>query len=111
MLKVGVMKDYEFVDLYDIYGSLLTEHQRTLVEGYYLYDLSFSELAEISGGTRQSVYDAVKKARSILAEHEGKLGIVKLRTKLSEFGNDLLSVDKKLYDKFQAILQSDNTTN
>ena len=109
MLKAGVMKDYEFVNLYDIYGSLLTEHQRTLVEGYYLYDLSFSELAEISGGTRQSVYDAVKKARAILVEHENKLGIVKMRAKLNEFGSDLLSIDKELYDKFQAILQPDNS--
>ena len=109
MLKVGVMKDYEFVDLYDIYGSLLTEHQRTLVAGYYLYDLSFSELAEISGGSRQSVYDAVKKARAILAEHENKLGIVKMRAKLKEFGSDLLSFDKGLYDKFQAILQPDSS--
>ena len=70
------MKDYEFVDLYDIYGPLLTEHQRTLVEGYYLYDLSFSELAENYGGSRQSVYDAVKKARALLSEYEQKLGFV-----------------------------------
>ena len=73
------MKDYEFVDLYDTYGALLTEHQRSLVEGYYLFDLTFQELAENNGGSRQSVYDAVKKARKILSEYEEKLGLVAIK--------------------------------
>ena len=45
----------------------------------------------------------------LISNLENKLGIVKMRAKLNEFGNDLLSVDKGLYDKFQAILQPDNS--
>jgi predicted DNA-binding protein YlxM (UPF0122 family) len=94
------MKDYEFVDLYDTYGALLTEHQRTLVEGYYLYDLSFQELAENNGGSRQSVYDAVKKARKTLSVYEDKLGLVQIKKQVQKIADELGDerVSKKLID-------------
>ncbi len=94
------MKDYEFVDLYDTYGALLTERQRTLVEGYYLYDLSFQELAETNGGSRQSVYDAVKKARKTLSEYEAKLGLVEIKRQVQAVADDIKDevVAKRLID-------------
>ncbi len=95
------MKDYDFVDLYDIYGPLLTEHQRTLVEGYYLYDLSFAELAENYGGSRQSVYDAVKKARALLSEYEVKLGFVAKEKKIKDIAS---SLDGEVADKIYMAL-------
>ena len=39
------------IDLYDIYGSLLTEKQRAYFEDYYFLDLSLSEMAENYGRT------------------------------------------------------------
>ena len=104
---VVVMKDFDFVDLYDVYGPLLTEHQRALVEGYYLYDLSFSELAEDYGGSRQSVYDAVKKARALLSDYEAKLGFVQKTNALKSLASELSTVNEELSQKLYGILTVD----
>lgn len=98
------MKDLEVVNLYDVYGSLLTEHQRILLEGYYLFDLSFSELAENHGGSRQSVYDAVKKARQQLVEYEKALNVVKKNEELKKFCDDLSKKDEELSNKLRDII-------
>ena len=39
--------------LYDFYGELLTEHQKQIYEDVVLNDLSFSEVAEERGISRQ----------------------------------------------------------
>ena len=95
------MKDFEFAEYYDVYGALLTEHQQKLIEGYYLYDLSLSELAEEFGGTRQSVYDAIKKARVILLEYESKLNLCEKNKKLLEIINEVKTVSEDLATKLE----------
>lgn len=69
-------KDFEFIELFEIYKDLLTDKQKELFASHYLYDLSLSEIAEQDGGTRQSVYDAVKKVKKKLLEYEK---VLKLR--------------------------------
>ena len=59
--------------LYDYYGELLTEKQRTCFDLYYNQDLSLSEIAEIVGITRQGVRDGIKRGEQILQEMEEKL--------------------------------------
>lgn len=88
------MKDLGFIELYEVYKELFTANQRRLLDGYYDYDLTLSELAEEAGTTRQSVYDAVRKAKVTLNEYESKLGLLKLRKKLEEF-SETLPEDKK----------------
>lgn len=88
------MKDLGFIELYEVYKELFTANQRRLLDGYYDYDLTLSELAEESGTTRQSVYDAVRKAKVTLNEYENKLGLLKLKKKLEEF-SETLPEDKK----------------
>ena len=60
--------------LYDCYGALLTERQRTLMAQYLNEDLSLSEIAEREGISRQGVRDALKRAGEQLEEYESKLG-------------------------------------
>ncbi len=71
-------KDLEYIELFEIYKDLLTKKQRELFSSHYLFDLSLAEIAEEEGGTRQSVYDAVKKVKIKLSEYEKAL---KLRAK------------------------------
>lgn len=49
--------------LYDYYGELLTEKQRTCFDLYYNQDLSLSEIAEDLGVTRQGVHDTLARPR------------------------------------------------
>ena len=62
--------------LFDFYGELLTAHQRTIYEDVILNDLSYSEIAEERGISRQGVHDLIKRCNKILAGYEAKLHLV-----------------------------------
>ena len=72
--SVFMDKDLYLIELFGLYGNLLTEHQKDLFNLYYECDLSLGEIAEIHGISRQSVNDALKKARDVLISTENKLG-------------------------------------
>lgn len=69
------MKNLDFVLLLDCYGTLLTERQRTLLEGYYDEDLSLAELAEPLGISRQAVHDSIRRGERQLEALEAQMGI------------------------------------
>ena len=75
-------------DLYDFYGELLTEHQKQIYEDVVLGDLSFSEVAEDRGISRQGVHDLVRRCNKILNDYEAKLHLVEkfvvIREKVSQ---------------------------
>ncbi len=67
-----------FISIYnDYYGTLLTDYQRELIDGYYNLDMSLSELAEEHDISPQGVRDALKRAEKQLLTYEEKLGLVK----------------------------------
>ena len=70
--------------LFEIYGGLLTEKKRDMMELYHDEDLSLSEIAEARGISRAAVHDALRSARESIDNYESKLGILK-RTR--ELGN------------------------
>ena len=74
------MKDLRYVLLLDCYGSLLTERQRALLEGYYDEDLSLSELAEPLGISRQAVHDSIRRGERQLEQYEAQMGIAQRLT-------------------------------
>lgn len=63
--------------LFDFYGELLPEKQKTFLTLYHEENYSLSEIAEEFGISRQGVHDGVKKAERALYELEEKLGLVK----------------------------------
>ena len=63
--------------LYDLYGGLLTEKKRRVMELYHEEDLSLAEIAEEQGISRAAVHDALKSAEKNLKEYEEKLGLAK----------------------------------
>ena len=62
--------------LYDFYGELLTEHQKSIYEDVVMNDMSYSEIARLNGISRQGVYDMIKRCDKILEEYESKLLLV-----------------------------------
>ena len=71
-MEKKVMQTY----LYDFYGELLTEHQRTVYEAFVLDDLSLGEIAEEQGISRQGVHDLIKRCDKSLNGYEEKLHLV-----------------------------------
>ena len=69
-------KDLALCDLLDVYGPLLTEKQRRLLEFYYYDDLSLSEISENEGGSRQGAADMIKRAGKELEQFEKVLSLV-----------------------------------
>lgn len=87
--------------LYDFYGELLTEHQKSIYEDYVNNDLSYSEIAGNNNISRQGVYDMIKRCDKILEEYEEKLKLVdkflrakKTVLKMQESISDLKKINK-----------------
>lgn len=106
-LKIGILLDY--------YGDMLTKSQRELSQMYYNDDLSLSEIAELTGITRQGVYDSVKRSEAVLLELEEKLKlltkekqtdaqfehILKLCSKISDADDIVRYVEKCLKERME----------
>lgn len=60
--------------LLDVYGPLLTEHQREACRLRLDEDWSYTELAETFGCTRSGAFDLVRRALSQLEHYEERLG-------------------------------------
>ena len=62
--------------LFDYYGELLTEKQKTCFDLYYNQDFSLSEIADELGITRQGVHDTLTRAELLLSDMERKTGCI-----------------------------------
>lgn len=75
--------------LYDFYGELLTEHQKSVYEALVYENLTVSEIASIYGISRQGASDLIKRINKLLTEYESKLKLVErfetIRTKIMNF--------------------------
>ena len=60
--------------LLDVYGPLLTEHQREACRLHLDEDWSFAELAEHLGCTRSGAHDLVRRGLAQLEHLEAALG-------------------------------------
>lgn len=89
--------------LFDIYGGLLTDKKKRVMEMYHEDDMSLSEIAEELEVSRAAVHDSLRSAERLLCSYEDKLGILadfllkekladELRTYISEARN-LLAKD------------------
>lgn len=70
-------KDLSMCRLLDLYGGLLTDKQRDIMDLYYNDDLSLGEIADHYDISRQGVHDAIKRGDESLAEYEQRLGLLK----------------------------------
>ena len=57
-------KNLAISDLLDLYGPMLTDKQRDVIELYYNQDLSLAEIAEHEQITRQGVRDNIKRGEA-----------------------------------------------
>ena len=64
------------VDLLEIYGGLLTERQSSLIQQHYAEDLSYGEISENLGITRQAVHDAIGHGKKSLERYEACLHLL-----------------------------------
>lgn len=82
--------------LYDFYGELLTEHQRSVYEDAVYNDMSLSEIAEQYGISRQGVHDLIKRCDKILNGYEEKLHLVEKFSGAKEKISQLVELTRDL---------------
>ncbi len=75
--------------LYDFYGELLTEHQKSIYQDVIVNDLSYTEIAGLYGISRQGVYDMIKRCDKIMEEYEDKLRLVDRFLRAKEMAGDI----------------------
>lgn len=63
----------EYIELYDLYGSLLTEHQRSIFKDYFFEDLTQEEISNNNGISKNAVSKTLKIIKELLDEYEKKL--------------------------------------
>ncbi len=97
-IVIMMEKHSRYTLLLDLYGELLTEKQRSLIDQYYNYDLSMQEIAENEGISKQAVYDSLKRSEQSLMKTEEKLKLLERHLAMEE---DF----KSLYKKLDAICQ------
>ena len=84
-------KRFELTVLMDFYAPLLTEHRRQILSLRLEEDLTFQEIADQLGISRQGVHDSIARAETILRTMEEKTGCadrdLRCRRKLREISD------------------------
>lgn len=76
-----IEKKEHYNNLLDVYGDLLTEHQKEICRCYYEDDLSLQEIAQNYQISRNAVFDNIKRVENLLEDYEKKLGLIEKENK------------------------------
>ena len=71
-------------NLFELYGGLLNENQRKVYEYHIVDDMSFTEIGEEMGTTRQAAQELFRRADRKLQETEKTLGLQSKLTNIRE---------------------------
>ncbi len=92
-------KDMSIPYLADLYGQVLSDRKRELLDYYYNEDYSLAEIAEITGISRQGIRESVKKSEAELRALEDSLHLAHrthaFEEKRQEIQNKLLTLSEK----------------
>ena len=94
--------------LYDLYGGILSKNQQLVYEYHVNDDLSFTEIGEELGITRQAAYDLYKNADKKLKEMDKKL---ELSSRFKEIEKIAIDIKEKAKDNKQIINLSNKIIN
>lgn len=87
-------------NLYDIYGSLLTEKQKNIFEKYYFYNLSLKEISEELNISRNGVLDSLDHTKAKLLSFEDNLSFYRKIKKVEE-----LDIPNHIKEKILEVLK------
>lgn len=103
------MDRFEISVLRGYYGALLTQRQNDMLVMHYDEDLSFGEIANIVGISRQAVLDGINKGEKHLCEYEDALGLAKkdrqIHSLLDEMSVHCDDDGKSVVEKIKKLLE------
>ena len=93
--------EYRFyiIDLYDIYGELLTSKQQDYFEDYYFNNLTLAEMSENYNVSRNAVHKQIKEAEEKLIKFEEILQIADKNKGIKQICENLdEEIKNKIFD-------------
>ena len=96
-----IEKTQRINNLLDLYKDLLTNKQQEVMDMYFLYDLSLSEIAEDTITTRAAVFDLIKRTTKTLENYESKLHLLEKREKILDI---IKNLDENIKNQIEDIL-------
>jgi len=107
MAREDLQKKVDLGFLSAFYGGLLTEKQRRVLSLHCEEDLSFAEIAEEVGISRQAVHETLLRASARMAELENVLGTAaRFRRMESGLEQALAALRAKEYTRVEQLLES-----
>ena len=103
MDKKDLKNRNEIILLIDIYGELLTEKQRKILELYFFDDFALVEIASINKSSRQSILYSINKSIEQLYSFEEKLKVLERDRELDNKKDQLIEKLEEFLD-FSIIL-------
>lgn len=91
--------------LFDFYGSLLTDKQKSYMQLYYADDFSLGEIAEEFEVSRQAIYDNIRRTENSLIEYEKKLHLLEDFSTTKSVVEDMSDYIKSHYPKDEVLEQ------
>ena len=71
---MDLLNNLKNLQLFDMYGAMLTEKQYNCLQDYLVNNLTLSEISELYGISRQAVNFNIKESLKTLQNYEEKLG-------------------------------------
>ncbi|MBR7162629.1 MAG: DNA-binding protein [Clostridia bacterium] len=85
------MDRFKISTLRAYYGALLTDKQNKMITLHYDEDMSYGEIAEMFGVSRNAVLDSITKGVKHLEEYEDVLKLVEKEAKIDVMLDQLIS--------------------
>ncbi len=92
----------KLIILYDFYGELLNDKQKSYFEDYYFNNLSLGEISENENVSRNAVHKSIKSIERKLYNYEEKLKLYQKSQELNEIADNIQ--DEKLRERIKNIL-------
>ena len=92
-----------YIDLFDIYGELLTEKQQNYFRDYFFDNLTLEEISENAKVSKNAVSKQLKAVKNLLIHYENILKINHIKLSLKKEFEDEEDILKRLskYDNIE----------
>ena len=98
-----IKEKYHLIMLFDFYGNLLTDNQKSILNLYCNYDLSLGEISERKDISRQAVYDTISRSEKKLKNFEKKLKLVEkfgiIRESMDKFSDLITKIEDQIHNE------------
>ena len=98
---MDIVKTQRVNNLLDLYKDLLTDKHQEVMDMYFLYDLSLSEIALDTNTSKAAVFDLIKRTSKTLENYEAKLHLLEKREKIYKLVDNL---DEKLKEQILELI-------